>query len=170
MKPFALSLLAALAFHAQTAFAQTGASSSGAAGGDDLYQGFVRPTPKPSSATPAATATGPKQPLQLSLAKDTKGGGEGTTFTKSDTKIYLLVKDVTGAKGDKIRGVWIADNTGGKLAKGKKIGDFTQTLNQPGQSSSFYSAFDSGFPPGQYHAEVYENGKLAKSIKFVVKG
>ena len=161
----ALLIAAAFAFNAPTASAQMGGAPP--AGGDEVYQGFIRPKPSPSNA-PSAAATGPKQPLQVSLATDAKSGGAGTTFAKSSTKVYLLVKDPTGAKGDKIRAVWIADDTAGKLSKGKKIGDFTQTLVQPGQSTSFFSAFDKGFPSGQYHVEVYENAKLTKSTKFVV--
>ena len=164
MKYLALLLLVgAVALDVRTASAQ---------GGTDINKGeapvgLFGHTPVPTPAK--AAAPGVKKPLEATLATDEKGGGAGTTFAKGDAKIYLLVKDVTGVKGDQIRAVWVADDTGRALTKGRKPNDFTQTLTRPGQPTTFYTAVSGGFPPGKYHADVYENSTLVKSLKFTVK-
>ena len=159
-----LLLVGVLALGARTACAQS------ANGNADLNKGeapvgLFGHTPVP---TPAK-ASGPKKPLEASLALDEKGTGTGTTFAKNDAKIYLLVKDYSGAKGDKIRAVWTAEDTGGALPKGKKLNDFTQTLSQPAQNTTFFTQVSGGFPPGKYQTDVYENSTLVKSLKFTVK-
>ena len=159
-----LLLVGVLALGVRTVRAQS------ANGNTDLNKGeapvgLFGHTPVP---TPAK-ASGPKKPLEASLALDEKGTGTGTTFAKNDAKIYLLVKDYSGAKGDKIRAVWIADDTGGALPKGRKLNDFTQTLTQPAQNTTFFTQVSGGFPPGKYQADLYENSTLVKSLKFTVK-
>ena len=156
-------LVGALVLGARAASAQDGANINKG----DAPVGLFGHTPVPTPAK--AAAPGVKKPLEASVARDDKGGGAGTTFTKSDAKLYLLVKDVSGVKGDQIRAVWVADDTGGAFPKGKKLNDFTQTLTGSGQPTTFYTAVAGGFPAGKYHAEVYENSKVATSVKFTVK-
>jgi hypothetical protein len=123
--------------------------------------------------TPAPTPAkdnGPKQPLEASLAKDAKGAGTGSTFSKGDARVYLLCKNPSGAKGDQLHVVWTAVETGGVFPKNKKMSEFTQTLTGPGQGGVFYQpAPTGGFPAGKYRADLYNNGKLVKTLNFSVK-
>ena len=155
-----LALGTTLFLGARAASAQMGNSGPG-----DTPIGLFGHTPVPAS----AKTTGPKKPLEGSLAKDEKGGRAGMTFAKADTKIYLLCKDVSGVKGDKVRVVWIAEETGGAFPKNKTLNDFTQTLSGPGQATSFFATVPGGFPVGKYHADLYDGATLVKTLKFTVK-
>lgn len=126
-----------------------------------------RPTPTPG---PAATTSKEKKPITASLSKDEKGKESTETFSVGDPKIYLIWKDDTASKGDKVRVAWYAEETGGVFKKGSKLTEFTQTLPGPGSfGSSILPAPKGGFPAGTYRAEVYDGKTLAKSLKFTVK-
>ena len=77
--------------------------------GDDTTL-LHRPTPPPSASS-SSSAPKEKKPITAILTKEEKGKTNMTTFTPSDT-VRLLWQDPTGAKGDKIRVVWYAVDTG----------------------------------------------------------
>ena len=125
-------------------------------------------TPVPKSTPATAAAPGKKVPLTASLAKDDKGKSPATAFVQADTE-YLLWKDPTGAKGDTIRTVWYAVDTGKVFPKNKKLSEFTQTLPGPGAiGTSISPTIKGGLPPGKYRADVYENTKVAVSLPFTI--
>ena len=159
MKSFASVLLVgALALGLRTVSAQTDINR----GTEPV--GLFGHTPVP---TPPK-ASGPKQPMGVTMALDEKGGGAATTFAKSNAKIYVLIKNPSGVKGDKVRAVWTAEDTGGVFSKGQKLNDSTQTVGGPGQIT-FFTQIAGGYPPGKYKTDVYVNSTLAKSVTFTVK-
>lgn len=134
--------------------------------GDDASL-LHRPTPTPAAQTPVDPKN--KKPLTATLGKDNTGKNSVTTFAPNDPKIYLVWKDDTGAKGDKVRIAWFAENTGGAVSKNKKLTEATQIVPGAGSFGSSYLLMPSGgFPVGKYRVDVYDGTKLAKSLKFVV--
>ena len=131
------------------------------------------PIPKggaPAAASPGAKGPVAKVPLTASLAKDEKGKQPASVFSKSDPEICLKWTGGMGSKGDKVRVVWVAVDTGGAITKNKKLTESSMTLAEMGQpGSSYISAPKGGFPAGSYRVDVYEGSKVSKSLKFTVK-
>ena len=126
--------------------------------------GIHRATPKPdASAAPAKTATGP---MEAALYKDAKGKEAATTFAPNDT-VYLVVKNVTVAKGDKLGVAWFS----GTGAKGKKVFASERALPDAGIYNPNYnlSPAKGGSPAGSYHVDFSMNSKVVKSLAFTVK-
>jgi hypothetical protein len=125
--------------------------------------GIRRPTPAPGS----SVASG--KPLAASLATDAKGNSPTTNFPSTIPKIYLAWTDGTGTKGEKLRVVWIAEDAAGISTKNKKLTEGSETLPGPGSVGTFYlPAPKGGFPVGKYRVEMYEDSKLAKTLRFSV--
>ena len=99
------------------------------------------------------------------------GAGEETTTFKADApKLYATFK-TTGVKdGDKIRGVWIADDVGDAAPKGTKIDENTLSAEGDTDDGEFsLSKPTNGWPVGKYHVEIYVNDELVTKVKFTVK-
>lgn len=177
MKSFVVSLLltvvATVGAYATGPSAQGGPPEAAApqpasfGDGDTLLR---RPTPTPAAAS-AKTDPKEKKPLTATLGKDNTGKESMTTFASSDPKIYLVWKAETGVKGEKVRVAWIAEDTGGTIPKNKKLTEGTQTIPATGSinATSFIEKPAGGFPAGKYRVDVYDDGKLAKSLKFTIK-
>ncbi len=127
----------------------------------DQYTALRRPTPKPGN----AAAPKEKVPITASLSKDSAGKQGGTTFASSDPTVYCVWKAETGTKGEKVRVAWFSE-----AGKEKKITENTQTLPGTGSvsGSGHIEKPAGGFPAGNYRVEVYDDGKLAKSLKFTI--
>ena len=164
MKYLASVLLAAVLTTASASADPTGSNSQGAAASVEP-DGFLRPKSSPTPASSSAAASGPRKPITASLGKDGSGKGSMTAFASSDPSIYCVWKAETGTKGEKVRVAWYSDG-----AKGKKLTENTQTI--PGAGSISGSAHiekpATGFPAGKYRADVYDDGKLAKSLPFTI--
>lgn len=97
-------------------------------------------------------------------------GEETTTFTADAPKLYAAFKTEGAKTGDKIRGVWIADDVGDAAPKGTKIDE--KSLNAEGDTDDgefSLSKPTNGWPVGKYHLEIYVNDDLATKVKFTIK-
>jgi hypothetical protein len=115
--------------------------------------------------------------LYISDAVDADGNvtSEKTEFTKDTPKIYLLFQSNQVKPGQKIRSVWIADDSHGVAPPNYKIDESTLESGDSIQSGKVFtgkfsmSKPTSGWPVGQYHAEIFIDADMVKSIKFEVK-
>jgi hypothetical protein len=92
-----------------------------------------------------------------------------TTFATDTPKLYAMFKTEGAKTGDKIRGVWIADNVGDAAPKGYKIDERTFTAEGDTSDGEFSLSKPDGWPVGQYHIEIYVNDELATKMKFTIK-
>ena len=93
-----------------------------------------------------------------------------TTFTTDTPKVVALFKTKGGQKGDKLRGVWIADDVGDAAPANTKIDEATLTLEGDTDDGNFScSKPTKGWPAGKYHLDIYANDKLATTVKFTIE-
>ena len=143
-------------------------SGNNAASTVNVTSGIRRPTPAPTAAA-AQAVSGPKKPLQALLTKEDKGKAPVSSFASSTPKIYLEWNDESATKGEKLRVVWIAEDAAAFAGKNKKLSEDTTTLPGAGAYGQFYlSSPAGGFPVGKYRADLYEDTKVSKSLKFTV--
>jgi hypothetical protein len=98
------------------------------------------------------------------------GGEKTTTFAADALELYVTFKTKGAKDGDKIRGVWIADDVGDAAPNGTKIDE--KTLNAEGDTEDgefSLSKPTNGWPVGKYHFEIYVNDNLATELKFTIK-
>jgi hypothetical protein len=98
-------------------------------------------------------------------------GREITAYTADAPKLYVIFKTKGATNGDKIRGVWIADDVGEAAPAGTKIDE--KTLNMEGDTDDGVFSLSKptkGWPLGTYHIEIYVNDDLATKVKFAIKG
>jgi len=99
------------------------------------------------------------------------GEEEVTTFAADSPKVFAMFKTEGVQKGDKVRGVWMAENVGSAAPANSKIDEKTLTLEGDTDDGGFsLSKPTKGWPPGKYRLEIYVNDKLATTAKFTVKG
>src|ERR1700726_3729652 len=93
-----------------------------------------------------------------------------TTFATDTPKVFAMFKTVGVQKGDKIRGVWIAENVGSAAPANSKIDEKALTLEGDTDDGVFsLSKPTKGWPAGKYRLEIYANDKLATTVKFTVE-
>ena len=116
----------------------------------------------------AARAGDVKIKAQMSTGPEDK---PTTTFAADTAKIYCLF-ETTGLKsGDKVRGVWIADDVGDAAPEGTKIDE--ATINADGDTDDGVFSLSkptNGWPPGKYRIEIYVGDELITTAKFTVNG
>jgi hypothetical protein len=96
-------------------------------------------------------------------------GKETTTFAADAPKVYAVFKTKGASDGDKIRGVWIADDVGDAAPKGTKIDEKTLTAEGDTEDGVFsLSKPNNGWPVGKYHLEIYVNDALVTKLKFTI--
>jgi hypothetical protein len=103
----------------------------------------------------------------IAVDKDTK---PTTTFAANVPKLYAFFRTKGTEKGDKLRGVWIAEDVGDAAPKKTKIDEATLTADE----DDFYGAFSltkptKGWPVGKYRVEIYRGDELATTAKFTIK-
>src|ERR1700737_4032658 len=103
----------------------------------------------------------------VAVDEDTK---PATTFTTSVPKLYAFFKSKGTHEGDKLRGVWIAEDVGEAAPKNTKIDEAALTADE----DDFYGAFSltkptKGWPAGKYRVEIYAGDDLAATAKFSIK-
>ena len=108
--------------------------------------------------------------VKVKVTMTTGPGNEPTTSFSPDTPKFHALFKTTGAKnGDKIRGVWIADDIGD--VKPGKIDENTVTLKGDTDDGDFSLAkSQDAWPKGRYHVDVYVNDQLVTTVKFSVGG
>jgi hypothetical protein len=104
----------------------------------------------------AVMATGPKDKPTTSFAADTP-------------KVLALFKTKGAQKGDKLRGVWIADDVGDAAPANTKIDEATLTLEGDTDGNFSCSKPTKGWPAGKYHVDIYAIDKLATTVKFTIE-
>jgi hypothetical protein len=94
-----------------------------------------------------------------------------TTFADDTPKLFALFKTDGLQDGDKVRGVWIAEDVGDAAPKGTKIDE--KTLNAEGDTDDGVFSLSKppkGWPAGKYRLEIYANDELATKVKFTIHG
>jgi hypothetical protein len=93
-----------------------------------------------------------------------------TIFTTDTPKVLALFQTKGAQKGDKLRGVWIADDVGDAAPANTKIDEKTLTLEgDTGDGNFSCSKPTKGWPAGKYHLDIYANDELATSVKFTIE-
>lgn len=93
-----------------------------------------------------------------------------TLFTPDTPKVLALFKTKGAQTGDKLRGVWIADDVGDAAPANTKIDETTLTLNGDTDDGNFSCSKPAkGWPVGKYHLDIYANDELATTVKFTIE-
>lgn len=102
-------------------------------------------------------------------------------FTKDTPVLYVFWKSTQLKEGQKIKSVWIAEETNHIAPPNYKIDEVELTL-QPGMAANLIALLpgnqwsgkfkitkpNTGWPVGKYHMDIYVDNALVKSIKFNV--
>ncbi len=104
----------------------------------------------------------------IAVDQDTK---PASSFAADVPKLYAFFRTKGTEKGEKLRGVWIAEDVGEAAPTNTKIDESTLTADQ----DDFYGAFslskpNKGWPLGKYRVEIYDGDELATTVKFTIKG
>lgn len=102
----------------------------------------------------------------IAVDKDTK---PTTTFAADVPKLYAFFRTKGTESGEKLRGVWIAEDVGEAAPANTKIDEATLTADQ----DDFYGAFslskpNKGWPVGKYRVEIYDGDELATTVEFTI--
>ena len=118
------------------------------------------------------------------LTDDYAQGAPGAVkevFSKSTPVIYIIWKSDQLKQGQKIKSVWIADDTNNVAPANYKI-DEAEMVLADGMKGKILSHLpgtfwdgkfsitkpNNGWPIGKYHADIYVDGTLVKTVKFNV--
>jgi hypothetical protein len=109
------------------------------------------------------------QKVEAVIAKD-KDTRPAKSFLADVPKLYAFFRTSGIEKGEKLRGIWIAEDVGDAAPKETKIDEATITADD----DNFYGAFSlskptKGWPAGRYRVDIYVDDKLATSVNFSVK-
>jgi hypothetical protein len=115
---------------------------------------------------PLAHGGDAKVEAAIAVDQDTK---PATTFGADVPKLYAFFRTKGTEKGEKLRGVWIAENVGSAAPANTKIDEATLTADQ----DDFFGAFslskpNKGWPVGKYRVEIYEGDELATTVEFTI--
>ncbi len=116
-----------------------------------------------------STATADDGTLKIVLSNSPEGKPT-KAFEPSVAKIYAgwLGKGILKA-GDKMRAVWIAEDTNGAAPANYKIDEWSDTVAKDGANGYVsLSKPNAGWPIGTYRLEVYVGDKLASTRHFAI--
>ena len=127
-------------------------------------------TTQPVTSTPSSAVTGrqvTRAEMGTGKTDDYKIVNPSTEFAV-DTPEIVCVWDVTGVDPSvPIKSVWVADDVGPAAPPHLKL--LERSLAGYPTGSFSLSRPDNGWPPGQYHLEIYIGDTLAKQIPFSVR-
>jgi hypothetical protein len=108
------------------------------------------------------------------LAKETEGSFEPVKSFQPDDTFAVLVFLSEAKIGTKLKAVWTIVDAGGQQDKKileKKIELTAEAVEGVKEANrvNFSMTHDDPFPVGDYKAEIYLNGELAKTVPFKVK-
>src|SRR5262249_2345332 len=108
--------------------------------------------------------------VKIEVTMTTEPGGEETTSFASDAeKVFALFKTEGAQNGDKIRGLWIAEDVGGAAPANSKVDEKTLTLEGDTEDGVFsLSKPTNGWSAGTYRLDIYVNDKLPKTEKVII--
>lgn len=90
-------------------------------------------------------------------------------FPGDVAQVIGFFESVGSAKGDKVRGVFIATDTGGKAPADTKVAEDTITCPEDDCVGKFsLSKPTKGFPAGHYRLEIEWNGELVSTTEFTI--
>jgi hypothetical protein len=90
-------------------------------------------------------------------------------FSPETHSFYAMFKAKGLSPGDKVRGVWIADDVGDAAPPNFKIQETALTAQDATLDAQFSLTKPGAWPRGDYHVEIYVNDKLAAKVKFSIK-
>ena len=90
-------------------------------------------------------------------------------FSPETHTFYAMFKAKGLSPGDKIRGVWIADDVGDAAPANFKIQETALTAQDATLDAQFSMTKPGAWARGDYHVEIYVNDQLAAKVKFSVK-
>ena len=92
------------------------------------------------------------------------------TFNTETPEVWALLKTKGAQPGDKLRGVWIADDVGDAAPPNTKIDETALTLEgDAGEASFSCTKPTKGWPAGNYHVDIYANNELTTTVKFTIE-
>jgi hypothetical protein len=102
----------------------------------------------------------------IAVDGDTK---PATSFTSDTPKLFAFFRSKGTETGDKLRGVWIAEDVGDAAPANTKIDEATVTADK----DDFHGAFSlskptKGWPIGRYKVEIYDEDELITTVKFTI--
>jgi hypothetical protein len=108
------------------------------------------------------------------LARETGDGFDPVKSFKPDDTFAVLVFLSEAKVGTKLKAVWTIVDAGGQQDKKileKKIELTAEAIEGVKEANrvNFTMTHDNPFPAGDYKAEIYLNGELAKTVPFKVK-
>ncbi len=125
--------------------------------------------------TYAAEDTNTQILLTNEVAADNTGKSVDT-FNKDTANIFVVVKSTEFKAGQKLKAVWIAEDTAGAAPNNFKVGESEVVLKStdaaPGgnwTSKFALSKPTKGWPAGKYHVELFSDGKPYKTVSFSIK-
>lgn len=174
MKKIVPLLAVALLAFVEHSSAQAIPTPAGAVEGDSRSADMLnahRPKSQ-ASATPASNDPGKKTIGDAMLATDEAGKNVTASFPSGTATVYLMTKNVSGGKGDKVKADWYVDDAGKALPKGKHFYSSEVALpNSASYNPSFHasSLVKGAYPAGKYHVDLSVGGQKLKSLKFAVQ-
>ncbi|KAB2645135.1 MAG: hypothetical protein WCK55_03915 [Verrucomicrobiota bacterium] len=114
----------------------------------------------------SAQASDVKVEAVIAVDGDTK---PATSFASDTPKLHAFFRSKGTEKGDKLRGVWIAEDVGDAAPANTKIDEATVTANE----DNFHGAFSlskptKGWPVGKYKVEIYDEDELVATVRFTI--
>ena len=108
------------------------------------------------------------------LARETKDGFDPVKSFKPDDTFAVLVFLSEAKVGTKLKAIWTIVDAGGQQDKKileKKIELTAEAIEGVKEANrvNFSMTHDDPFPAGDYKAEIYLHGELAKTVPFKVK-
>src|SRR5438477_10267658 len=105
----------------------------------------------------AVTSTGPKNE-------------PATAFSPDTPEVWVLFKTNGAKEGDKLHGVFIADDVGAAAPVRTKVAEKILTLAGDIDDGTFRCTKPTkGWPAGKYHVDIYANDELATTVKFTIE-
>jgi hypothetical protein len=136
----------------------------------------IRPrvtTENPESSTGSTAPSTQKEhagtpKIEVTLAKD-EDSKPAKVFPADIPKVYAFFKTKGTQKGDKVRGVWIAEDVGNAAPKETKIDEATMTADGDTSDGNFsLTKPTKGWPVGKYRIEIYVGGRFVETVKFQI--
>lgn len=114
----------------------------------------------------ARAADGPTVESVIAVDENTK---PTDTFSATTPQLVAFFRSSGTHKGDKLHGVWIADDVGDAAPKGTKIDEASMDADIDDFHGGFtLSKPTAGWPVGSYHIDIYLNDTLATTVKFTI--
>lgn len=93
-----------------------------------------------------------------------------TVFAANTPKLWAFILTEGTEKGDKVRVVWIAEDTNGAAPANYKIDEFSYVGDKENFSGAGgLSKPNNGWPVGKYRVDIYIDDELEGSTKFQIK-